>query len=356
MDFKSVLSQKRIPVATPESIVDANGKAVFGTFDKEFKNLNLMKVDKQCPYLPNWFNWFRLSMWEAVEVSFKDCLFLIGVSDMGLTNTGLVCFYDKKKRKVTSWKESLFKTKHQIKIAENLLDGATTEALGDDVKFKIVNHFECGEAYITGEAFDEEKGFIEFKFELERVSLPSVVSIPFGENKPLYTQKDLFKCKGYIQINGTRYDSDEDTTAIIDDHKGYYPRFSHYDWVTAMGKREIDGKKQYFGFNLTRNQSVHQTDYNENLIWFDGKTSRLTPVRFEHLEYNKWRVKDVYGMVDIIFDIGDRCLIRIIAGPFMDINYHITFGEISGYVCDEDGNKYIVDGMGGIGEDKTMMY
>lgn len=356
MNFKSILSEKRIPVATPDSIIDSAGKAVFGTFDKEFRNINLKEIDKQCPYLPNWSNWFRLTQWEAVEVNFKDHMLLMGVSDMGLINTGLICFYDKKKKKNVSWKKTLFKSRKQIKINENLLDGSTCEALGDNVKIKIVNNFERGEAYILGEGFDSKKGFIRYELELKRVSLPCVVSIPFDKNKPLYTQKDLFKCKGYIEINGKKIESDEYATAIIDDHKGYYPRFSHYDWLTTMGRNTVDGKEQYFAFNLTRNQSIHQTDYNENLIWFEGKTSRLTPVRFEHLEYNKWHVRDVYGMVDVTFDIGDRCLIRMIGGPILDVNYHIVFGEISGYVCDEDGNKYILDGMCGFGEDKTLMY
>lgn len=356
MSFKSVLSDKRIAAATPESIVDSGGKAVFGTFDKEFKNLNLMEIDKQCPYLPNWFNWFRLTQWEAVEVNFKDHLLLMGVSDMGLINTGLICFYDKKKRKTTSWRETLFKSRKQIKMNENLLDGSTCEGMGNNVKVKIVNNFERGSAVIIGEGFNKKEGFIKYELELQRVSLPCVVSIPFDKNKPLYTQKDLFKCKGYIEFNGERIESDEYATAIIDDHKGYYPRFSHYDWLTTMGRNTVDGKEQYFAFNLTRNQSINQTEYNENLIWFEGKTSRLTPVRFEHLDYNKWHVKDVYGMVDVTFDIGDRCLIRMIGGPLLDVNYHIVFGEISGFVKDEDGNKYILDGMCGFGEDKTLMY
>ena len=34
--FNQYLSDKRLPVPTPESVVDANGKVAFGTFDKEF--------------------------------------------------------------------------------------------------------------------------------------------------------------------------------------------------------------------------------------------------------------------------------------------------------------------------------
>jgi hypothetical protein len=36
-------------------------------------------------------------------------------------------------------------------------------------------------------------------------------------------------------------------------------------------------------------------------------------------------------------------------------DYYIAFGELEGYVRDEDGRQYILDGMMGMGEDKTML-
>ncbi len=353
MNFKEILSDKRIPVDTPENVIDKNGKAIFGTFKSEFEKMDFLKIKGQSPYVPDKFNRKRFTMWEAVEFNLKDAMLLTAVCDMGYFVMALTCFYDKKAKKVSYWKKIL--GHNSASVSYNLLNGDTTESVDKNLKIKIVNHFERGNAYIMGNAHDEKSGDIKYDFSLERASLPSVVCIPFGENKPLYTQKDIFKLSGYIEFNGKRYDCDEDSAAIIDDHRGYYPYVAHYDWLTTMGRRESDGEKKYFGFNLTRNQSVCQTDYNENLIWFEGSTSRLTPVRFEHVEYNKWRVRDVYGMVDITFDIGDRYIMRL---PFVviDANYHITFGELKGYICDEDGNKYILDGMSGIGEDKTLHF
>lgn len=353
MDYKKLLSDKRFPVDTPENVIDKNGKAVFGTFKTEFPKMDFLKIKGQSPYVPDWYNKFRYTMWEAVEVNLKGAMLLTAVCDMGYFMTALTCFYDKKSGKVTYWKKTL---KHRnASVSYNLLNGDTTESVNKDLKIKIVNHFERGNAYIIGNAHDDKKGDIKYDITLERVSLPSVVSIPFGKNKPLYTQKDLFKATGYVEFGGKRYECDEDSAGIIDDHRGYYPFVAHYDWVTTMGRTEINGEKKYFGFNLTRNQSVCQTDYNENLIWFEGNTSRLTPVRFEHIEYNKWHIRDVYGMVDIIFDITDRYIMRL---PFVviDVNYHITFGKLTGYVCDEDGNKYILDGMNAIGEDKSLRF
>lgn len=353
MDYKGILSEKRIPVEPPENIVDANGRAAFGTFTKEFEKMDFLGVKKQSKWLPDSANAFRLTQWEAIEINLKDCILLNGVSDMGIMRIALTVFYDKKKGKVTYWKKNF--SKKEGGVAPNLLNGSVTQAVTKDHTMKCVNYFEQGKADVSGEAFHEKAGYIKYDFDLTRVSLPSVVSIPFGENKPLYTQKDLFKAVGRIEVNGQVYESDEESTAIIDDHKGYYPYISHYDWVTTMCKTDIDGERKYFGINLTRNQSVNQTDYNENLIWFEGKTSRLTPVRFEHIDFNKWHIRDVYGMVDIIFDIKDRYHMYL-PMHVVRIDYHITFGELSGYVLDEDGKKYSVDGMPAIGEDKSLHF
>lgn len=351
-NFKEVLSEKRIPVPTPENVVDENGNAVFGTFDKEFQKMDFLKINRPTPY-PNAFNKLKLTLWEAVEINLKDVTLLTAVCNMAVLATAVTLLYDKKTKKLTVFQEMM--PTSSMKVSDTLLDGDKTLCGGKNLKFEVRNTFNKGLAEIEGEANDPKKGKMTYNLTLNRVSLPSVVCIPFGKNRPLYSQKDLFRVDGYIEFNGVRYEADENSTAIIDDHRGYYPYKSHYDWVTTMGKNTVDGKEQFFGFNLTRNQSIDQNAYNENLIWFEGKTSRLTPVRFEHIEYNKWHIRDVYGMVDIIFDIGDRFLMRVPAGV-IDINYHITFGELSGFVRDEDGNKYILDGMLGIGEDKSLRF
>jgi len=351
-DYKSLISEKRRSVPTPNDVMDEKGNAYFGTFLSEFPNMNFTKINRPTS-LPNSANRRRLSMWEAVEVNFEDVTILTAVCDMALFGTALTIIYDKKTKKVTYWQENM-SAKNAV-ISPNLLDGAVTESKGKKVKLKIVNDFGNGKAQVSGCAENKKNGKISYELSLERVSLPSIVSIPFGKNRPLYSQKDLFKATGYIEYNGVRYEADQWATAIIDDHRGYYPYKSHYDWVTTMGKNIVDGKEQYFGINLTRNQSINQDDYNENLIWFNGKTSLLTPVTFKHLEYNLWEVKDEHGMVDLKFHIADRFKMVVHAG-IIDINYHITFGELSGYVLDEDGNKYTLDGMIGIGEDKSVKF
>ncbi len=354
--FHCVLSEKRKPIPTPKNICDENGKVHFGTFEKEFENMHFLKVHRpSC--LPNFCNKIRLTLWEAVEVVFDDVIILTAVSDMALFGTALTVIYDRKtKKRIGTWQDIYSSSK--AVIAPNLINGSVSESLGKKNKLKFVNNFQDGKAVVSGVANDKKCGTVKYNVKLERVSKPSIVIIPFDENRPLYSQKDLFKVNGFLEVNGKRYEANENTAAVIDDHRGYYPRKSHYDWVTTMGRNTVNGKTEYFGFNLTRNQSINQDDHNENLLWLENRSVPLTPVQFDHSDGkfgSPWHIYDEHGMVDILFEIGDENLMRIPAG-IIDIDYHITFGELKGYVCDADGNKYILDGMPGIGEDKTMKF
>ncbi len=353
MDFRQFLSDKRIAVPTPENVVDESGNCHFGTFESEFKAMDFLKADRPSS-LPNFMNKTKLTLWEACEINFDKLVLLTAVCDMALFGTALTVLYDKRTKKCVSWQEMLIPASKAV-IAKNLLGGNETYSKGKKVKIRFVNNFESGKAIVSGTADSKTDGMLSYRVALERVSKPSIVSIPFGTNRPLYSQKDLFRVDGYIDYNGERFHATDATTAIIDDHRGYYPRRAHYDWVTTMGKKEIDGKAQYFGFNLTRNQSIDQDKFNENLIWFEGNTTLLTPVIFRHETDRLWHVQDEHGMVDLTFDIGDEFLMRV-AAKVIDIDYHITFGTLSGYVCDPDGNKYVLDGMTGIGEDKSLVF
>ena len=201
MMFEQFLSDKRLPVSTPDSIVDENGKIAFGTFDKEFKNMNFLDVDKPS-FLPKSLNKYRLTLWEAVEINFEKVALLTAVCDMGIFGTALTILYDKKSGKVISWAPIL--KKGEYSICENLLDGAVTFCNSKNDIVTFINNFQDGRADVRGQA-KGNGGIISYNVKLTRVSDPSVVVIPFGKNQPLYTQKDLFKVEGFVEINGKKY-------------------------------------------------------------------------------------------------------------------------------------------------------
>lgn len=377
-DYSKFIDEKRRAVPTPESMVDENGICAFGTFDKEFEKMDLVKL-KNPTSLPNCFNRLKLTLWEATEVHLKNGVLLAVVCDMGIFGKTLNVFYDKRTKKVYCWDTNL-KSKDTV-IAPNLINGAVAEGKTPVSHVRYVNDFQDGKCHLKGQhtgkclitvpqkdktivaAIKENYGeaTIEYDFTLTRLSKPCVASIPFGKNRPLYSQKDFFKAEGRLVINGEEMLTDEDSAAIVDDHRGYYPRHAHYDWVTTMGKCNVDGEKKWLAFNLTRNQSIDQEKYNENILWLEGKTSILPPITFtrnpeskDFKDYSEWIVKDEHDMVNLKFKVYNMNPM-IMHALVVNIDYYVAYGELEGYIRDEDGKKYVLDGMLGMGEDKTLL-
>ncbi len=378
--YSEFIAPERRVRPTPKSLVRADGSCEFGNFDKEFEEMDLLALNHPTS-APQFLNKLKLTLWEATEVHLKNGVLLAVVCDMGIFGMTLNIFYDKRDHKVHSWTTNL-KSK-ETKIAPNLLNGSIAEAYTPVSFVKYVNNFQDGKCDLSGkhegpclvtvpradkEAWKSIKenmreGSIEYNFSLTRLSDSCVASIPFSATRPrpLYSQKDFFKAEGRLVINGEEMLSDEDTVAVVDDHRGYYPRKAHYDWVTTMGRCTIDGEQKLLAFNLTRNQSIDQDKYNENILWLEGKSSILPPVTFsrsieskDFKNFSEWTIKDEHDMVNLKFKVyGMNPMIT--HAVVVNIDYYVAFGELEGYLRDEDGNKYVVDGMLGMGEDKTLL-
>lgn len=381
-EYSKFIHPKRRAVPTPKDLVDENGKIVFGTFDKEFETMELLRA-KRPTKAPDFMNRLKLTLWEATEVHLKNGILLAVVCDMGIFGKTFNVFYDKRTHYVYSWDTNLDSKK--TVIAPTLINGAVAEASTPVSFVKYVNNFQDGRADLSGKhtgkclvtkpredktavkAMKEnyEEATIEYNFTLKRVSDPCVASIPFpfSKNRTLYSQKDFFKAEGRLVLNGEEMLSDEDTMAIIDDHRGYYPRKAHYDWCTTLSNAVVDetGEKRYIAFNLTRNQSIDQEQYNENILWLEGKSNPLPPVTFtksietkDFKNYAEWIIKDEHDMVNVKFKIYGLNPM-VLHALVVNIDYYITYGELEGYIRDEDGKKYILDGLVGMGEDKTLL-
>lgn len=349
--YPEYISEKRRPVATPDSIVE-NGQAHFGTFDKPFKKLNMLDCKKPCGRLmPDFMKKSRLTEWEAFEVHLDQGALISAVYNTGPFGFSIFVWFDKRSKKIYSWRNIVPVKK--AKVASQLVDDYC-ELNVKKSSYVIKNDLMNGKASAKGWSENRKSGKIEIDVQVERVAPISNVSIPFGENKPLYSEKDFFKATGYITVNGEKFETNDNSVAIIDDHKGYYPFFAHYDWLTTMGKCEIDGQQKYFAFNLTRNQSIDQDNYNENIIWIEGASYPMPPVKFskEKRKSKVWTIRDEHGCVDLRYEI-DNVFYMPIHLLVVDVYYALPFGRIYGYVKDTEGRKYTVDGMLGIGEDKT---
>ncbi len=355
-DYSSFISKTRRSVPTPREVV-VDGQACFGTFDKEFEVLNILDCKKPTA-APDFMKRLRLTLWEAVEVHFPGGYLVAGVCDMGLFGVDFDVVYLEESNETLDL--STITSAKNVAIADNLLNGSITRAKTGISALMFINHFERGEAHIQG-WHESKKHRIEYDFQLRSISLPSNVSIPFDDNRPLVTEKAFFKADGYIVIDGVRHQLDRTSTAIIDDHRGYYPHSAHYDWLTFMGQDE-EGK--HFAFNLTENQSIDPENYNENLIWLEGRISLLPPVNFIKSSrtgafHDKkeptliWHIIDKYGMVDLEYEVTSTYANRANA-LVAKIEYFVTFGKLNGFLLEENGKKHVFKDALAVGEDKSL--
>ena len=133
--------------------------------------------------LPDIFNKYRLTLWEATEINFDTVILLTAVCDMGIFGTALTVIYDKRTKKCTSWQEILPSSK--AVISDTIINSAETYSAGKKVKVRYVNNFQFGEAIVSGYATNKKSGTADYRVKLTRASVPSVVNIPFDANKPL---------------------------------------------------------------------------------------------------------------------------------------------------------------------------
>ena len=345
---KYIVAEERKLKDTPNSIIE-KGISNFGSFLESFNDINLLDVHKQSKYLPDFLNARRLTEWEAFELDFnKGTLVSAVYNNMHLNGMGILVYYDKEEDKIYSYR--VMTNYRKAHIANNLID-SESYIKTNNFELRIINDFKNKKAKIKANMYNKKNGKFSMDLEIEQFAPSSIVSIPLGVNKPLYSEKAIFKATGKLNFKNVEYDISDNASAIIDDHKGYYPYKAHYDWLTTMGMISHNGELKKFGFNLTKNQSINENKYNENNIWIDGKFYYLPPVTFKHLG-DKWFIKDEYDNVNLEFTIK-KTYKMITHALIIDIKYYLPFGYINGYVRNEDGEKFVINNMIGIAEDKT---
>lgn len=329
------ISPLRRAVPTPDTLVDESGKPAFGTFSQTFKQFDLLRF-KSSSKFRKLINKLRLTEWEAVEVISAKGAFLTAVYKFGILDINLTVFFEKENGKLHVWNNmDLFL--NRCHLAKTLFDGRSSVYQTKKAKTVITNNYETGMAVCQGFAKNKKSGRIEFDFGLKRMSKPSVVSIPIKGVYPVYTEKDIFKFNGSIKIDGIEM-TDNDSMAVIDDHRGYYPRKSGYDWLTTFKYRDLDDKKVPFGLNLTDFRlNPKQFDYNENGYW-DKTNFHLLPIT--HFERNGKikTIKDSFGDINLTLETTAMHKVSLNLLLFR-IDYQLSFGKLNGYITDQDNNK-----------------
>ncbi len=313
-------------IKTPESLVDERGIFLTGCFKESFKQFNFDRF--QGGLFKRLNNKMKLTEWQAVEVLADDLFLIAAVFKFGPMNKTLLLTYDIKEEKLYDFSETSY-VKSIANVASFLQNGSESIRKSEDSFVKITNNLEKGKLALTG--YSKE---LQFDLDFTRVAEPSVISIQMAKNKYLYTEKDLLIPNGVIEFKGTLHELSDKNITILDDHRGFYPLSSGYDWVTCMGDLTINGEVKRFGLNITGFYKNLTTAVDENGYWLDGTFHSLPLATFVR-EGDVWHIMDENQKIDLKFSLKAKHTLK--KWFPISIDYTLGFGSLNGTIQTKHG-------------------
>jgi hypothetical protein len=345
--------QRGLLTATETLVTD--GKFKFGTFSSQFRKVNPLDAEKPLDmWLPGPLLGFRLKEWQAFQLGNSRWFMLAVLYNAKVSALAQFIAYDKENKKKYLFEKVL--PSWMIKVPDAIWD-ARQSYQDKNCRIELISQLGRGRFYINIQIRgyrgmpDTEAHFEAFHD--DGLVEPIVVSIPFGKNRGVYSHKCLMPMQGRLSIGDEKVEFlRQESFAIIDDHKGFYPYVMKYDWATAAGYND---RGQLIGFNLTDNQSLDPEKFNENCLWLDGKLNLLPPVKFNRPDgvEGDWLIRDRYGMVDLVFKPETMGKIDI-NYLILKVKYRGPLGYCNGFIKDRSGNKVAINQYFGMGEDKYI--
>lgn len=329
---------------TPSSIINEDKSYNTGTFESYFKNLNFRDHPRKS--FQKLLNNQLLTEWQAVEVLGDNIFIIVAVYKFNLINKSLFLVYDKENDILHDFcSNTLFK--HQSYVSKSLEKGNTSMRSTKTSLIEITNELENKKLYIRGHATKKNQT-VEFDITFTVISEPSIFVFPMTEKNIVYTEKDFLQPTGYIKLNDKKHDITQRHIAILDDHRGYYPMSSGYDWLACMGYIDFNHKSRKFSLNLTDfYKNADKEAYSENGYFLDGKFIHLKNVSFTR-NGTTWYIKDDTGSIDLTFI--DKKHSTHIKKHIVKVDYLLAVGSISGTVTLCDGTKLHIKDMFALGE------
>lgn len=331
----------------PERLVN-DGRIRFGMFDGPVREPNLLQAHAPLGFrLPRALQALRLKEWQAIQLGNGRFFVLVALFNAKTMALAQVKVFDRQTGQKTLFERKL--PPWSFDVAQGLCGTSTIwEARGTRLSFD--NRFDQGTLELSVDLpAGRNSPRMQGRVVIDVAAAESVVvSLPFDDNRGMYSHKGCFPCSGTLQVGDDSIEfGDAGGFCLLDDHKGYYPYIMKWDWVTGA---RVEGQR--LAFNLTRNDNTQPQRWNENALFIDGRIHHLPPVTFarngegagEH-----WLVKDEQGRVDLRFDVvldGRVTVNALIA----ESRYRGPFGDFSGTLKPEGGPEVTLDGAFGMGE------
>ena len=338
-------------ILPPRDSLVEKGNAVQGTWDKAFKEVDLLGIRRPFNWpLPRWLRALRIKEWESFCIQ-DDRVFI----DIIIGNFKLCCFaqvlvYVKDKGEKYIYRKLLPGNK-AWQMSQGLGNTSVSGRL-QQFLFYIHNWLD-GDTIKLAINVDESQRRawlgtnLEFNMGKSNAA-PMAVSFGFSEKRGMYAYKAMSSVQGVVVLGPRPISLDPNRAiGIFCDYKGYFPYLMKETFCCAMGYTK-EGQK--YGFHIGENQIRENYRNNENVLWIDGKMCPLPPVRITMSKGAdaEWIIQDIEGMVDLEFtpkEPNNYSASFLLAGAELNS----PLGYYNGMLLDSEGSKIIVRNLYGIG-------
>jgi len=337
-------------IQPPRDTPVENGLPVQGTWDRAFKEVNLLDIQR--PYrfpLISWAKDYRLKEWQRFIVQDDRYIFGALLANFKLYCLAPVQLYNKETGDLFQFMKLLPGNGWRL---PNSLANATAGSRARKFFFLIHNWLDADtiKLELDIKARRERPAFtVDLGYTMNRDIIPMAVSLCFSAQRSMYSFKAAAPVRGDIVLGNKRINLDPArTTGIFCDCKGFFPYRMRNTTAAAMDFTS-DGRR--FSFYLAENQARETNRNNENALWVDGRLSPLPPVRVTMPEGvdSDWIIQDLEGMVDLIFTpkAHNNGSVRMLLS---NAEYNTPLGVFNGMVATSDGEQIQVRNVWGMGE------
>ncbi len=336
---------------TPEKLVDKGRVVDYGLFKEPFKDLNIREAQIFETRTPEFLRNLRIKEWQHYAIINDEFFMGFVINNNHYLGMSFCYVYERDNKRFV---EHHMETPLPVaKVANELWNDACHF---NRPGYNLVFHNQLNQKHHKIEiAVEPQKGKpgifanLELLEDLDSMQ-PLITVLPLGDNRPLYTHKMVCPVSGSIRLGDREVElKPEKDIGLIDVQKTYYPYNTFWNWATLGGR---DSKGRIIGLNLVQNIIKDDETHNENVIWVDGKLSKISAARFtiDDSDYMKpWKIETTDGRCKLTFTpIGERAE-RINMGLILS-DYHQPYGIYEGELTDDAGETHKVDGFFGVTE------
>jgi hypothetical protein len=342
MYTREILGSRETPVE--------NGKPIQGTWKEAFGRVDLLEIQRPFSFpLPRGLRNLRVKEWESFAIQDDHIYLEAFLANIKYYCVAQVLLYDKETRERLRFNKIIpFSGWH---LPRNLWNSAVySRSCG--FFFRIHGWLDADTITVDLDiaATRKRPSFTaHLEYDLNYLQVPSMaVNLPFSERRCMYAYKTFSAIRGDVVFGGRHISLDPvKAVGIFRDYKGYFPYRMRSIWCNAFGNTE----KLRFGFSIAENQTKETFKHNENVLWQEGQTTPLPPVRITIPKEDEadWVIQDVEGMVDLTFTPQEQ--VRNSFNLFLTRwEYHTPLGYYNGMLVNSAGNQIPVRNLWGVGE------